>query len=76
MVMWLIVILPSRPCLTAFSTSGWRQRNGIATGSTSGATWRVTDSRSPKRARTSAKYWSMECSSSARVVKSPCLRNE
>ncbi|KPC70670.1 hypothetical protein ADL35_37650 [Streptomyces sp. NRRL WC-3753] len=47
--------LPSSPCLTAFSTSGWRQRKGSATGSTSGATWRVTARRSPKRARTSAR---------------------
>ncbi|MEU2653864.1 hypothetical protein ABZ615_00910, partial [Streptomyces sp. NPDC007325] len=32
----------------------WRQRNGSATGSTSGAIWSVTLSRSPKRAPASA----------------------
>ena len=34
--------LPSRPCRTAFSTSGWTDSNGTGTGSTSGATRSVT----------------------------------
>ncbi len=28
MLMWLLSVLPSSPCLTAFSTRGWRQREG------------------------------------------------
>lgn len=66
----------SSPCLTAFSTSGCRHRNGSATGSTSGATCKVTFSRSPNRAPASARYCSMERNSSASVVNSPCLRKE
>ena len=37
-VTWPGPALPSRPCRTAFSTSGCTQRNGTVTGSTSGAT--------------------------------------
>ena len=75
-VMWPLPSLPSRPWRTAFSTSGWRARKGTATGSTSGATRSVTWSRSPNRAFSSTRYRSIERSSSARVVNSPCLRKE
>ena len=36
--MWVCPEPRSMPCCTAFSTNGCRQRNGTATGSTSGAT--------------------------------------
>ena len=52
---WKIMIAPTTtittlPCWTGFPTSGCRHRNGMATGSTSGATRSVTCRRSPKRA--------------------------
>jgi hypothetical protein len=60
----------------AFSTNGCRHRNGITTGNTSGATFKVTCRRSPNRAFSSARYLSIERSSSANVVKSPSRRKE
>ena len=68
--------LRDRPCRTAFSTSGCRHRNGRPTGSTSGAICSRTCSRSPNRARSMVRYRSIERSSSASVVNSPCARNE
>jgi hypothetical protein len=68
--------LRSSPCRTAFSTSGWRQRNGTATGRTSCATRSVTCSRSPNRAFSSTRYRSIDRSSSASVVYSPCRLKE
>ena len=44
--------------------------------STSGAIRRLTCTRSPKRARSSSRYRSMQRSSSASVVKSPWRRKE
>ncbi len=51
-------------------------QNGTATGSTSGAIRKVTRSSSPNRARCNSKYRSIDRNSSAKVVKSPCRRNE
>ena len=45
----------SRPCRTAFSTSGCTLRNGMTVLSTSGATCSVRVRRSPKRARSSCR---------------------